>query len=306
MKIGLIGNGKHSKRIQDILEKKKLKFFIYKPKKPKYYNKSEFKKLEECKIIFILSPNKTHFYYLKLLSKKRFIFCEKPPVTNKKDLYQLKKMNYKKIFFNFNRRFSSFSEVLKKTNDLNLGKIIYGSFITSHGFAQKKDYQKNWRSKKHNNKKGIFETVSIHDVDLLNHIYGIKNITIVNLDNTSGKGDSIDTASAQIILKNNSKINIFSTYNSAYNESVNLLFENGLVIKNYNSISIYSPANTFNKKGFFIKPPIILKKNISSQNDYNESLKNSVDYFLKIAKKKLKFNKKDFICSINSNELILS
>ena len=46
---------------------------------------------------------------------------------------------------------------------------------------------------------------------------------IVNLDNTSGKGDIIDTASAQIILKNNSKINIFSTYNSAYNESVNLI-----------------------------------------------------------------------------------
>ena len=35
---------------------------------------------------------------------------------------------------------------------------------------------------------------------------GDNNSTIVNLDNTSGKGDSIDTASAQIILKNNSKI----------------------------------------------------------------------------------------------------
>ena len=238
--------------------------------------------------------------------KKRYIFCEKPPATNKKDLNQLKKMNNKKIFFNFNKRFSLFSDVLKKTKNLKLGKIIYGSFITSHGFAQKVNYKKNWRSKKQNNKKGIFETVSIHDIDLLNHIYGIKKLKMINLDNTSNKGSSIDTASSQIILKNNSKINIFSTYNSAYNESVYLLFENGLVIKNYNSISICSPTSTFDKNGFFIKPPIIFEKKISSQNDYKISLQNSVEYFLKIVSKKLKFNNKDFICSINSNEIILS
>ncbi len=306
MKIGIIGDGKHSKRIQIILKKKKLKFYVYKPDRPKYFNEIEFNKLEKCNIIFILSPNRTHFNYLKLLSNNRYIFCEKPPVTTKKDLNHLKKMNYKKIYFNFNKRYSLLSEVLKKTKVLKLGKIIYGSFITSHGFAQKIDYPKNWRSKKQNNKKGIFETVSIHDIDLLNYIYGIKKIKIINLDNTSNKGNSVDTASSQIILKNNIKVNIFSTYNSAYNESVYLLFENGLVIKNYNSVSVYSPTNTFDKNGFFKKPPIIYKNKISSQRDYNKSLQNSVNYFLKIVKKKLQFNKKDFICSINSNKLILS
>ena len=42
MTIGIIGNGGHSKRIQKILKKKKLSFFIYKPKKPKYFNKTDF------------------------------------------------------------------------------------------------------------------------------------------------------------------------------------------------------------------------------------------------------------------------
>ena len=36
MKIGIIGNGRHSKKIQKILIKKKLDFYIYKPEKPKY------------------------------------------------------------------------------------------------------------------------------------------------------------------------------------------------------------------------------------------------------------------------------
>ena len=43
MKIGLIGNGVHSKRIQKILKKKKLNFLIYKPKKPYYFEKKKIR-----------------------------------------------------------------------------------------------------------------------------------------------------------------------------------------------------------------------------------------------------------------------
>ena len=70
MKIGIIGNGNHSKRIQKILKKKGLSFLIYKPKKPKYFEKKDFEDIKKCKIIFILSPNKTHFNYIKSLYKK--------------------------------------------------------------------------------------------------------------------------------------------------------------------------------------------------------------------------------------------
>ena len=89
MTIGIIGNGGHSKRIQKILKKKKLRFFIYKPKKPKYFNKTDFDQLKKCKTIFIVSPNNTHFKYINELHKGRYIFCEKPPVVTKKDLLKL-------------------------------------------------------------------------------------------------------------------------------------------------------------------------------------------------------------------------
>jgi len=38
MKIGIIGDGKHARRIKGILKKNNYKFFIYKPDAPKYYD----------------------------------------------------------------------------------------------------------------------------------------------------------------------------------------------------------------------------------------------------------------------------
>ena len=90
MKIGIIGNGNHSKRIQKILKKKKIDFFIYKPKKPDYFEIHKFNQLKKCNVIFIVSPNMTHFFYIKRLYKKRYIFCEKPPVNTKKELSEYK------------------------------------------------------------------------------------------------------------------------------------------------------------------------------------------------------------------------
>ena len=94
MKIGIIGNGNHSKRIQKILIKKKLRFYIYKPIKPKYFEKEEFEILKKCDVIFLISPNDTHYTYLKELYKGRYIFCEKPPVNNKNDLSKLREMKF--------------------------------------------------------------------------------------------------------------------------------------------------------------------------------------------------------------------
>ena len=65
MKIGVIGNGGHSKRIQKILTRKKLNFFIYKPKRPNYFDKINFNILKKCEVIFIISPNNTHYNYIK-------------------------------------------------------------------------------------------------------------------------------------------------------------------------------------------------------------------------------------------------
>ena len=146
MKVGLIGNGGHSKRIQKILKKKKINFFLYKPARPVYYDKKNYAKLKECNVIFIITPNGTHYNYIKKLHSHRYIFCEKPPVNSHNELKKLKKINSKKIYFNYNARFSKISEILKKRNQYKLGNLMHANLVLSHGLAQKKEYKKNWRS----------------------------------------------------------------------------------------------------------------------------------------------------------------
>jgi predicted dehydrogenase len=300
--VGIIGNGVHSKRIQKILKKN---YFIYKPVGNKIIDKKNFEILKKKKIIFICSPNSTHFDYVKKLYKKRYIFCEKPPVTSKKDLKKLKKFSFKKIFFNFNQRFSSIAEILKSSQNIKMGSLLYGNIINSHGLAFKKNFANSWRSNINKNKLGVYETVSIHDIDLINYFFKIKKINKPKLKNFQKVGSSFDTSYSTISLKNGGQINVFSSYSSAYTNQWILMFEHGLIQATDNEISLHYPTKTFDKSGFFTKP----KKKITLKvykNEFEKSLKSSISYFLKNVRKRSNFNKKDFDKSIESNNLLFS
>lgn len=304
LRVGIIGNGFHSKRIQNILRKKKISFFLYKPNRPKYYDFEEFEKLKKCNVIFIISPNKTHLDYIKKLYNKRYIFCEKPPVSSKKEIEQLKKIKSNKIYFNFNFRFFKISEILKKRNIYKLGELLNSNLVHSHGLALKKEYKKSWRSNIKKSPKGVYEIVSIHWIDLINFHFGIKKINKPHLNNFSGIGNSFDTSSVQLELMNKSVVNIFSTYNSAYSKRLFFLFQNGIVEQTDNLIEIKGPAINLDKDGFFIKPKMIKRFNISEKKEYSYSLEKSVDFFMKIVKSKKSFSKKEFHLAISSNKLI--
>ena len=304
--IGIIGNGGHSRRIQKILKKKKLKYFIYKPDRPKYFDKSGFAKLKKCKAIFIVSPNNTHYQYIHKLRQGRYIFCEKPPVTNLKDLNKLKKINNGKIYFNFNFRFLKISEILKNTKKYNLGNLLYANLISSHGLSlKKKEYFNSWRSNINKCPSGVFEIVSIHYIDLINFFFDIKNFKGPKLINYSGIGTSFDTSHVELKLKNDSIINIFVTYNSAYIKKFFFLFSNGFIEQNNNQIFVKGPAMNFDKKGFFKYPKTIIKYNIKDNKDYETSLFKSVSIFLNHVKKNKNFSNKSFNTSIKSNKLLL-
>jgi len=304
MKIGIIGNGFHSKRIQNILKKKKISFFLYKPNKPNYHNSLDFETLQKCKVIFIISPNKTHYDYIKKLHYKRYIFCEKPPVATSAELTKLKKIKSNKIYFNYNFRFLKISEILGKKAKYKLGELLYSNLVSSHGLTFKKEYGYSWRSDIKKSPKGVYEIVSIHWIDLINFHFGIKKINKPLLLNFSRIGNSFDTSSVQIELKNRSIVNIFSTYNSAYSKRLFFLFQNGIIEQTDSFLQIRGPAINLDKKGFFIKPKIIESFNINEKNEYNFSLEKSVDFFLKTIKLKKNFSKTSFDLAISSNKLI--
>jgi len=305
IRIGIIGKGSQYQRISKILIKKKLEFFVYKPKNKKYFDKKKYETLQKCNVIFILSPNDTHLKYIKLLSKDRYIFCEKPPTTNLKQLNELERIITKKIYFNYNFRFSKIGKILNDINKYNLGRMIYGSIITGHGLSFKNDYKKSWRSQKKLCKKGIFEIVTIHWIDLLNYYFKLKKIKNVNMFNFSKIGNSYDNVICKLSFENNSEIDIFSSYSSPLIKKILLVFSNGTIEQNDNSIEIRGPALNLDREKFFKKPKLIRKYNIKNLEDYNLSLNKSVDYFLYHVKNKLEIPKKSIQNSLNSNKLIL-
>ena len=71
-----------------------------------------------------------------------------------------------------------------------------------------------------------------------------------------------------------------------------------------NLIEIKGPAINLDKDGFFIKPKMIKRFNISEKKEYSYSLEKSVDFFYENCKIKEILFKKEFHLAISSNKLI--
>ena len=304
-KIAIIGNGTQSKRIQKILKKLKNNFLIYKPSNKKKEDEKNFKLVKKCKIIFICSPDVTHFEYIKKLHYKRFIFCEKIPVTKIKELNYLKKNNLKKIYFNYNFRFLKIGEILSNIKKYNLGKILYATIVTTKGIAGEKEYKKNWRFNKKKCPKGVFQIITIHILDLINFFFEIKKIQKPTLLNFSKTGNSFDTSEVKLNLKNSAIVNIFSSYYAPLFKYWLMVFDNGIVKIENDNIEIRGPRNNFDKRGNFEVPKLIKAIKFSAKKDFDISLIKSVIYFLNKCKKNNIFPRHHYLTSLNSNSLIL-
>ena len=144
-KIGLIGYGSQAKRIIKILKSLNENIeTIFKTRYRTGQNKiisNDFKNIKKCNTIFILSPNSTHFKYLKIFKKNSYIFCEKPPVDKISQLNFLKNTDISRVYFNYNYRFSKINEAIKKTRKYKFGKLLYGNIAFGHGLATKKNIE---------------------------------------------------------------------------------------------------------------------------------------------------------------------
>ena len=136
-------------------------------------------------------------------------------------------------------------------------------------------------------------------------MFYIKKLKKTTLFNLSKIGTSYDTAHTEMELKNKAAANIYVTYKSAYTKKIFFLFDNGLIEQNNGQISVKGPAKNLDKKGFFKNPKTIRRYKISDNKDYNESLNDSVSFFLAHAKNNKKIDKKMFNLSIKTNEFLL-
>jgi predicted dehydrogenase len=312
--LGIIGYRNHAQRLIKIIEnnsKAELQF-IYHPSKI-INDKRETNNildLFKCDGIIIASPNHTHLeYIIKLLKKNNLkIFCEKPPVNNEENLKILENLSLKekrRIFFNFNFRFSDLSkkiEIQKKSMELE--KIIQINIISTHGLAFKKEYKNSWRSDGKNNLHNILDTVAIHYIDLMNFHFGKINSSIYIPKLNSKTGTSFDTA--QITLDYDNVItNIFTSYAAPMIHEISMIGINGQITFKDDFICVYSPRDNYDENGNFVKPNMKSKNSFSLEQDYEDSLKNSINFFINTVEKKEYFDLHHFESSISTTREII-
>lgn len=314
-KIGIIGYGNHASRIIPILED-----FgdveiskIFHPTKivSEKIGTNRFEDLYDCDCVFILSPDNTHFeYIIKLIEANYdgYIFCEKPVVTKDTELNKLNNIDMnkkKKIFFNFNFRYSKISNLLKKEiAEKKIGKINHINIISTHGLAFKQEYLDSWRSDKEKNLDNILDSLGIHYLDLiLFHLGNIKNSNY--LPSLSSKnGTSYDTCMITLETEQTS-IMIFCSYASPKINEIEIIGTDGYITIRDDKKEIFLPRDTFDEKGFFIKPPMIQSEEFNFENEYKESLKQSIKYFLECVKNNKTIDLENFEKSMITTKILI-
>ena len=114
-----------------------------------------------CDLIIICAPNNYHFQYLKKFINKKYIFCEKPPVSNLRQIEYLKKYDKGKIFYNYNMRFSKVYDFIVFCKKFKLGKFLDGDIVFSHLLGTQKNTRKIGDQINHSLKKG-FSKLSLY------------------------------------------------------------------------------------------------------------------------------------------------
>ena len=319
--VGIIGYRNHSKKLINIFEKnskiKKIIVFCYKEElvlnlKNKNKNKKIFytKELSDlksfCNLIIISSPSDTHFYYLKYFIKyKKYIFCEKPGFINKKQIRFMENLPNQiksKIYFNYNLLHSNFYQFIKKNKNLDK-EILHMSYHSSTGIAFLKKFRNNWRFTSKDIMQRITGNWGVHSTNLALNIFGKLKDYLISEKSVSSK-KKIDTCSISLNFENNKTVNIFLSYAAPMNDTMTLFFTNKILKYEDCKVFEFSPRNHFDKKGLFKKPP---KKNLSNLNGdmSNNSLENSVKYFIDLAINNKSFPKNLFNNAIETVKVFL-
>jgi len=314
LQIGIIGYRNHALRLINLVSQNKYceVKFIYHPNKNINHpcGTNRLQDLYQCDGVFISSPNQTHFNYIEKLLEhcKGYIFCEKPPVNRLSDLEKLSNISNSdksRIYFNYNFRFGLLNSVLHNSDYLKaLGNIHHIKIISTHGLAFKKDYSNSWRADGENNLHSITETVAIHYIDLLRLNFGQINTYSYNPDIIAKTGTAYDTV--HVALKfDKVTASIFASYASPLINEISIIGTDGFLKICEGELILCSPRDIFDANGFFKTPPIIQKRVIDNQKEYENSLKKSVDFFISHVQEKKKIDAKYFEASLSSNRFLL-
>lgn len=234
--------------------------------------------------VFILSPNATHFPYLHYLREQGYsgyIFCEKPPVTTASDLAHLRRFPSERLFFNFNLRFGALaSAILEALKSGELGKLVHLSAVVTHGLAYRESFSGSWRALRESHPKSVFESVSIHFIDLFQWVAG----PLLSLENefsiVAQRGTAWDTCKTDMVHESGASACIVSSYAAPYLLHVLVIGTNGVIELRDGELTVSSPRDTFDETGLFMSPPAQRRMVLEPRDLFAESLPHAVRFFL--------------------------
>jgi|10_taG_2_1085330.scaffolds.fasta_scaffold91310_2 predicted dehydrogenase len=304
MKITIIGYKNHSVRLQKLLKGMNLDSVLWN------HHTDDFSDVVGSDCVLISSPSDTHIKYIKRIideSPSSYIFCEKPPVTDMDDLKYLINLDIntkRKIFFNFNYRFSHLAKLIKDT-ELDLGKPVYFNFVSSHGLALKDSYKDNWRFTSTNNLMGVYGTVGIHYLDLCLWLLGeCENVNVRESHYSDSK--TPDSVTIEMKFKNGCVVNIFVSYVTPFINQSTLIFDDAILELDNGVVKLFNPRDEFDENGNFRKPDEkVMMENETSKDYYDLSLNDSLEHFINGVKNGVEFSIRDFDTSIHSNSILL-
>ena len=302
MKITIIGYKNHALRLRNILHELRFsKIYNYN------YHKDSISDFEDSDAFIIASPNETHIEWIeKLHSSGKYIFCEKPPVTNLRDLNKIKSFINGKLYFNFNYRHTLFAKNISnylRTNEI--GKLINLNFVSTHGLAFKSSYQNDWRFKGNNLFSSIIGNVGIHYVDLVGFICGgISNIKVEKFSVISN--ELPDTAKIRL----NTKLcyaDVLLSYAAPFRNQATSIFDNGILEFLDGELTIQKPREVYDDNGRFMPPKKkhLNKIPMTAKQYYDQSLKDSINYFLNFVKNNSNISLEEQLLSIQNTKIFL-
>jgi len=147
--------------------------------------------------------------------------------------------------------------------------------------------------------------VTVHFIDMLNLHFGKPKKIQYYTKLVAKTGIAYDTVNVDITYENGINAQILNSYASPSVNEISILTSNSWIVFRKNEFIIYHPRDTFDKKGFFKDPPIYKKLKIKKDEDYNKSLRYSLDNFVFHIKNNTPFDLKFFNTSLETNKIII-
>ena len=139
-------------------------------------------------------------------------------------------------------------------NNNKYGHLHKIDIFVGHGLGYKPEFVNSWRSSDSN----VLQTLGCHPLNYLLNIN--EDIKSSLMEDRIGKNLSKYavkrlTHSTAVVTRNNTCISTTCSWQSPKDNYVHTIFEDAIISYDFQKLIIYSPRDTFDSDGYFVKPP---------------------------------------------------